>query len=151
MPVQLLMKDRFGLKYHFVQRSIPAYRLVIARNGSKLQRSSSAFNGLALSIGKNSERSLPAKGATMAQFADAMGNYIGRPVVDQTGLDGAFDFTLNWTPDDLANQSGSISDSSSKFPALLTAIREQLGLSLERGKAQVDVLVIEQAHKPTPN
>ena len=69
------------------------------------------------------------------------------PVVNHTGLTGIFNFSVNWTPDDLrAATEGSADD-----VTVYTAIREQLGLRLRVAKAPVQVLVIDRAEKPTEN
>jgi uncharacterized protein (TIGR03435 family) len=59
------------------------------------------------------------------------------PVVDKTGLQGAYDFTLSW--DENAG------------PDLATALQEQLGLRLESQKVPVSYFVIDSAQKPTGN
>ena len=80
---------------------------------------------------------------------------LDRPVVDQTGLAGRFDFTLTWTPDE--TQFGGLGvvppppDNAAAPPGLFTAIQEQLGLKLDASKAQVDVMVIDRAEKPSEN
>jgi uncharacterized protein (TIGR03435 family) len=81
---------------------------------------------------------------------------LDRPVVDQTGLTGKWDFTLNWTPDE--SQFGGMgikvpppSDKADAPPPLFTAIQEQLGLKLEATKAPVDVLAIDKVEKPSDN
>ena len=58
-------------------------------------------------------------------------------MVDKTGLDGEYDFTLNWDEDE--------------GPTLRTAVEEQLGLKLEPQKVPVSVFVIESARKPSAN
>ena len=65
------------------------------------------------------------------------------PVVNGTGLDGAFDFKLEWTLDG--------DKSANPGPSLFTAIQEQLGLRLRAQKAPVEVLVIDSAQKPSAN
>ena len=81
---------------------------------------------------------------SMARIARELSLFAGRPVQDQTGLAGSFDFQLTWTPDDDASL-----DSSG--PSLFVAIQEQLGLKLEARKGQVEILVIDQAEQPAEN
>jgi uncharacterized protein (TIGR03435 family) len=62
--------------------------------------------------------------------------------VDRTGLVGAFDIDLKWTPED-SNGTG---------PSVLTAVQEQLGLRLEPGKGAVETLIVDHAERtPTEN
>ena len=78
-----------------------------------------------------------------------------RPVVDQTGLEGRYDFTLKWTPDDEQfggrGGRGAQPDKADAPPDMFTAIQDQLGLKLTSTKIPVDVLVIDRAAKPSEN
>ena len=72
---------------------------------------------------------------------------LGRPVVNQTGLTGHFDFALDWVPDSYpANADAPLQGAS--FEA---AIREQLGLKLESTKAPVRTLIVDHVERPTEN
>jgi uncharacterized protein (TIGR03435 family) len=84
---------------------------------------------------------------------------ISRVVVDRTGLDGSFDFDLQWTPDRLP-QPGGVSPADEKLrlngvdidpngPSIFTALQEQLGLKLESTKGPVQVIVIDAVEQPT--
>ena len=90
-------------------------------------------------------------GVTMADFARNLGPFTGRPVVDKTGLTGAFDFDLSWTPE----QGPPGPDGGPPPPApgdgvsLYTAVQEQLGLKLQAQDGPVDVVVIDNASQPT--
>ena len=87
---------------------------------------------------------MKAPGVRMDTTASYLSLQLVSPVNDQTGLTGKYDFDLFWSmrPPD-ADDNG---------PDLVTAVREQLGLNLKRGKVPVNVLVIDHAEKtPTPN
>ena len=86
--------------------------------------------------------SLNAKAASMALLASFVGNRLGRVVVDKTGLTGAYDFTLQWAPDQATD---------SALPPLVTALKEQLGLRLESQKSPVQVFVIDRLERPVDN
>jgi len=154
--VQKLLADRFRLAFHRDKRELSVYAIVPARTGPKLTKSEGDPNGLP-SLLFRGLGVLPARNATMADFAGVMqGAVLDRPVVDQTGLVGRFDFTLTWTPDE--SQFGGLgvkvsppADNPDAPPGLFTAIEEQLGLRLNSTRAPVDVLVIDSADKPTPN
>ena len=93
----------------------------------------------------------------MGDFAEVMqSTMLDRPVVDQTGLSGRFDFQLKFTPDE--NQYGGLgirvpppADDATAPPDLFTAMQEQLGLKLIATKAPVDVIVIDKVSKPSEN
>lgn len=78
----------------------------------------------------------------MPELATNLANQLGRYVMDRTGLDGKYDFALNWSPDQTAD---------SNLPSLFTAIREQAGLRLQSAKGPMPVLVIDHIEKPTDN
>jgi uncharacterized protein (TIGR03435 family) len=79
-----------------------------------------------------------------------------RPVVDQTGLTGKFDFRLRWTADETQFSAvGGYKPPATEYPdappELFTAIQEQLGLKLVSAKNPVDVLVIDHIEEPSAN
>ena len=90
---------------------------------------------------------------TMQMFADALtssvnrnnlaSSPVNRVVVDQTGLQGYFDVSLEWTPDELSADSGGGS--------IFTALQEQLGLKLVPTRGSVDVLIIDHVEQPAPD
>jgi uncharacterized protein (TIGR03435 family) len=69
-------------------------------------------------------------------------------MVDQTGLSGSFDFTLEYMPESSGPQPA-ITDP--QGPSFQQALREQLGLKLQSTKAPIQVLVIDHVEKPDPN
>ena len=98
---------------------------------------------------------MTAVGVTLEQFVLSpfvswTGAAGGQPVVDRTGLKGAFDFTLKWTPDQLA-ASAAAKGAGGETPSFFTAIREQLGLLLVASKAPVEVIVIDHIEQPSAN
>jgi uncharacterized protein (TIGR03435 family) len=151
-----LLADRFKLTFHHDKADLSVYALVVGKNGSKLAKSQGDPNGLpALFFG--GVGILNVRNANMTDFSQVVETSIlDRPVVDQTGLVGRFDFTLKWTPDEaqfaaMGFGAPSPVDSTTAPPDLFTAMQEQLGLKLESTKAPVDVLVIDHVEKPSAN
>ena len=142
---QSLLADRFKLKVHFETREISGYTLVIAKNGPKLTPAKE---------GEASRLSLQdgAGGNQMIATATTLDRWVhspflsGRPVVDSTGLTGAYDFTLTWCLNELTGRL-----STSDAPSLFTAIQEQLGLKMAPAKVPVEVIVIDHIERPTDN
>jgi uncharacterized protein (TIGR03435 family) len=102
--------------------------------------------------GPNHTVLLGARNITIEQIADYLGSLgmFDRPIVDQTGLSGRFDFSIDW----LHERNGpSISDAQldGEGPTFLDALKEQLGMRLKSTKAQVTVLVIDNVDQPSPN
>jgi uncharacterized protein (TIGR03435 family) len=93
----------------------------------------------------------------MTDFANVMqGTVLDRPVVNQTGIPGRYDFVLRWTPDEfqfasLGARPPAPTGDPNAPPDIFTAFQEQLGLKLESSKAQAEVFVIDRAEKPSEN
>lgn len=89
----------------------------------------------------------------MSQLAKTLSGPVGRPVTDDTGIGGNFDFTLKWTPDDsepdwLAALPPEVRAQlppreAPTGPSIFTALQEQLGLKLEARKITIETLVID--------
>lgn len=137
--LQALFADRFHLKLHQETRTLPAYDLVLAKGGSKLQPSQS--NGKSVSVGRTY---FHGEGLTTYLIAEQLSHIAGRVVVDKTNLSGRYDPKLQWTSDDAPT-----TDSSA--PSFFTAVQEQLGLKLEPAKEPVPILIIDHVDLPTPN
>jgi uncharacterized protein (TIGR03435 family) len=76
----------------------------------------------------------------------------GRPIVDQTGLSGSWDFSLNWLPDrGGSSPAGPVQFPDADGPSLFEALKDQLGLKLEPTKASIPVLVIDHVEQPSAN
>ena len=88
-----------------------------------------------------------ARAMNMSTLSAALEAILDRPVIDRTGLSGEFDFDLTYTP----NVDGFPNGASSNAPGLPTALREQLGLRLESGRASVQVLVVDDVRQPAEN
>jgi uncharacterized protein (TIGR03435 family) len=73
--------------------------------------------------------------------------FIDRPVVDRTGLAGAYDFKIEATPQ--SRMTGD--DPDLKNISIFTAVQQQLGLKLESQKAMIEVLVVDHVEKPLAN
>jgi uncharacterized protein (TIGR03435 family) len=153
MMLQKMLADRFKLSFHRDKKELSVYAIVVAdKIGPKLAKSESNGNTIPALIFRGLGN-LPARNATMTEFANVMQSAVlDRPVVDQTGLSGRFDFTLIWTPDQSQFGGRGVpapTDDPNAPPGLFTAIQEQLGLKLDSTKAPVDVLVIDSVEHPT--
>jgi uncharacterized protein (TIGR03435 family) len=154
--LQKLLADRFKLTFHRDKRELSVYALQVGKTGSKLTKSAGDPNGLP-GLFFRGLGVLPATNATMADFAGTMQSVVlDRPVVDQTGISGRWDFTLTWTPDEFQFAGLGVkvtppADNAAAPPDLFNAIQEQLGLKLVATKAPVDVLVVDHVEKPSAN
>jgi uncharacterized protein (TIGR03435 family) len=103
---------------------------------------------------KNGQVLVGSRNTSMALLASSLTGIqdLGRPVVDETGLTGRFDFTIQWTPDanSLApHEENAAADASGS--TFLEALKEQLGLKLKPAKAPIEVPVIDHVDRPTEN
>jgi uncharacterized protein (TIGR03435 family) len=156
--------ERFGLKVHMEDRPVNAYTM-IATKQVKLQKADPQ-NRTNCKSGSGStpilNRLITCTNTNMAQFAtimpDMVSGYVKAPVKDATGLDGYYDFSVNFSGvglipggrfDPNANSENTDPNGSLTFPE---AMQKQLGLKLEMGKRPVPVLVIDHVEeKPTDN
>ena len=151
LRVQALLADRFKLSVHRTTKELPMFSLVIGKNGPKVQASTSTSadlisNGHHLSCHKGS----------MAYFCKVfLQSELGRFVVDKTGLQGEYDFTLDWASDigqrKAPGNPEEASTPGADGPSLFTALQEQLGLKLEPEKGPVEILVIDRAERASEN
>jgi uncharacterized protein (TIGR03435 family) len=136
--LQHLLEQRFHLKTHREQKEVPGYVLVLAKGEPKLQASKGANAG-----GQILPNGLQGRNMSVRGLASMLVIPTGRPIVDNTGIEGMYDFNLKYAP---AN------DPNSSLPDLFTALQEQLGLKLESQKVPVEMLVIDRVDRiPTEN
>jgi uncharacterized protein (TIGR03435 family) len=153
--LQTLLIERFKLAVHREKRSLPAYELVVASNGPVLRKSAPGSEMKVKSGTKSHEDLFQA--VSMAQFALYLGPPMtSRPVVDMTGLEGTFDFTLDLGRYMTDPETGKlVVDAIGRVDtegAIFRGLRDQLGLALRPGRTPVDVLVVDHVEKvPTEN
>ena len=153
--VQKLLTDRFQLKFHREKREMSAYVLTVGKAGPKMTKNEAAPNDLP-GFGFGPVGTLRVIRATMGDFTQFLqSNVLNRPVVDQTSLQGRWDFVLKWTPDETQFPGQGIklpaSDAADAPPPLFTAIQERLGMKLDAEKTPVEVLVIDHIDHPSAN
>ncbi|MGH9647380.1 MAG: M56 family metallopeptidase [Bryobacteraceae bacterium] len=166
LMLQALLAQRFNLRLHREQRQLPVFVMTVTKLGTRLKKAAepeiislpdgSSIKNRSLvwtpTLEPNGERSertvqMIVRDRTLQEVGDTLSMFVGRPVLDRTGLKGEFDFTLEYDKDPDANTpSGALGG-----PAMFTAFREQLGFKFEATKGPVDVLVIDHAEKPSAN
>lgn len=144
--LQSLLAERFGLKLHRETRNLPGFVLEIAKQGPRLQPAADAPRSM-----NNGHGHLEATGVTMGLFTEVLSRELGLPVIDRTGLSGAFDFRLVWNPDSPHTLELGTGASPDADVELFNSIQQQLGLTLKSRRMRVEVLVIDRAEKPSPN
>lgn len=150
-----LLETRFGLKFHKDKKEMSAYVLGVAKDGPRMTKSDADPNTphafFFTKLG-----SLTVRNATMEDVAQGFqGAVFDRPVVDHTGLQGHWNFSLKWTPDETQFQVFGVkitpNEAADAPPPIFTAIQEQIGLKLDAAKTMVDVMVLDHVEKPSEN
>jgi uncharacterized protein (TIGR03435 family) len=145
------VEERFKLVTHFETRNMKGYALVVVKGGPKVKRSIKEDLNMLTAIGSGRIRNYSVR---MDLFAGALEGLLrlelseGVPVVNETGLTGHYDVTVEFAP--LVDVGRLPRETNSSLPSLFTALEEQLGLRLIRREAiPVPVLVIDHVEYPT--
>jgi len=165
-----LLADRFKLVLRREKRDLPVYALVPARSdgrlGPQFHRSNdpdpdckgapqavsttpgAAEPGIPLPCGAEVYRPghLAARHMAVSAFVLNVSRWTDRIVVDRTGLEGKFDWDLQWIPEELT-----VDSTGTPGPSLSEALRDQAGFRLQRQRSSVDVLVVESVERPGPD
>lgn len=167
--LQALLEDRFQVKVHVESREGPVYALTVVKNNPNLRPT---IPGSCIPIDPTNLP--PAKpggpkycgtlggakrdganfifdwyGTTMAEFAGrTIAGFVDRPIIDKSGLTGQYDIHLEFAVDDPRLGPAPPDDPGT---SIFTALETQLGLKLSATKAPVDVIVVDQAEKPSAN
>jgi len=146
--VRSMLADRFQLKLSEQQKDLPVYALTVDRGGPKMKPSDSE-NGSMNSNQSGDKGTIQGTGIHAESIAQVLGGITDKPVVDETGLEGLFDFELKYTLDTSANAGESVAENAAA--SLFTAVREQLGLRLVARKGPVKTWTVLSAEKPGEN
>jgi len=145
LMLQTLLADRFHLQFHREMKEGSVYLLTVSNKELKLKPAKSTDDfpwvGRPGGGGAVSGTGIAGTNASMQLLATRLTGYLRRPVLDQTGLKGAFDFKFEYAADD--NQPDVIA-------SIFSSI-QGLGLKLEAAKGPVETLAIDHAEKPAEN
>jgi uncharacterized protein (TIGR03435 family) len=143
---QKLFAERFGLQLRHEKRDMSYFAITVAKGGVKIAKAKDGDDASPDQTGKgHGYMEMRYTANLLSDFALGMNYFTDRPVVDETGLPGRYDFTLKWMPNT------TVESSDSQVPGLVTAMQEQLGLKLEGKKGPVDVLAVQKVERPSEN
>jgi uncharacterized protein (TIGR03435 family) len=150
-----LLAQRFGLKFHEGKQQMSAYVLSVAKDGVKMTKTDGdEHSGGGFQFTKLGH--LIMRNQTMDDICHGFqGAVFDRPVVNHTGLQGRYNGTLTWTPDEtqfaVFNVKIVPDESPDAPPPIFTAIQQQIGLKLDAEKTAVDVMILDHVEKPSEN
>ncbi len=152
--LRALLNERFAVKFHREPKEFSIYAVRVVKAGPRLKP---AAGDTPTTVGPGvvypQRIVLPGRNASVADLASLLQRAIlDRPVVDQTGLTGRFDFDLEWAPDE-TQFGGDVGAAPATAPALplFEAIQQQLGLRLEPTRGMIATLVVDQVQRPSGN
>jgi uncharacterized protein (TIGR03435 family) len=159
--IQALLRDRMKFAFHREIRELPVYTLTVEKGGPKLEASKPSASGLQQSfIWATSTHdgvvTLTGERVDIPSFIRMLTLNSHRPVIDKTdGLTGKYDIKLSFVPED-----GQVEMPEGPRPLeapdplgqdLVSAVKDQLGLKLQPGKAPVEMIVIDHIERPSGN
>jgi uncharacterized protein (TIGR03435 family) len=143
--LQSLLADRFGLRLHREMKETPVYALVAGKNGSKMRELAP-------------DEQIPTFATRPPEMPTVKGNFYGlfsllrqyadRPVVDETGLNGRYEYP-NLGLSDFGQERRA--DPVGAQSTLMAAVQDKLGLELEPRKANMEIFVVDHVEPPSPN
>ena len=141
--LRTLLAERFKLAIHRETKLVPGYALVVAKGGLKAKFSDSEGSSM-----KEGSTRFTGTGVNMSQLITWAARLLRQPVVDETGLTGKYNVTLDYANPQLAVEPG---DPPSTLPSVFTALTEQAGLRLEGRKLPVEIIVVDHAERSSDN
>jgi uncharacterized protein (TIGR03435 family) len=148
LMARTLLADRFKLKFHHETRDAPVLILAPGKTAPKLFPPKEGEQHSLKIIPQTGDDQkvvsyrVVATRFSFAQLNQTFARQLERVIVNETGLEGDFDFTLDFTPDE--NRPNPLDPS-----LVISAMRDQLGLTLKSQKGPVDFLVIDRVEKVT--
>ncbi len=140
--MQSLLANRFAFRFHRETKQLTVYSLALAKGGPKMTEHTGAAGSSSNTSGGAATRTMKVTGMTMPMLAKRLERQVGRTVNDMTGLAGAYDFTLEWSPEQTSD---------STLPSIFTALQEQVGLKLDSAKGPVEIIVIDSVERASEN
>lgn len=148
LMTRALLADRFQLKLHHETRDAPVLILAPGKNAPKLfpPKEGEAHSLKIIPQAGDDQKVVSyrvvATRFSFAQLNQTFARQLERVIVNETGIQGDFNFTLDFTPDE--NRPNPLDPS-----LVISAMRDQLGLTLKAQKGPVDFLVIDGVEKVT--
>ena len=178
--LQNLLGERFKLAFHHERKEVAIYELTVGEKGPRMKESAPDATSPPQDpwsdhppfiMGKDGYPEFPAGqvglaggnghfrwtgvSLSMPEIARTLAYYLGRPVVDATGLKGKYDINMTWTIDlawvlesaGMRDRIPDLPDTGPSGPTFIHAVRDQLGLQLISKKGPGDIVVVDHVEK----
>ena len=150
LMLRSLLEERFKMAVHREKRELPVFAMRIVSGGPKFAAAADPDHR---TVGF-AEGGLKLQGYSMPALAEFLTRLppVGRPVLDETGLNGAFDMILKMSDLQPNAEPADMKRGIRDWNSIFTDVQTSLGIKLESRKSEIDVLVIDRAEKvPTEN
>lgn len=183
LMLQSLLADRFKLSVTHGNKEVAALALVPAKGGPKVTAvpapppqsgppsgppsvpgapgrggapPTPPVGGFMMSMGANGKANVSGKAVPITVLVNLLSQQLSKPVIDQTGLTGTYDITLEFTSDTGLGgmplpPGGGDAQTDAGGESIFTALQDQLGLKLDQTKTPVDTITIEHIEEPSEN
>jgi uncharacterized protein (TIGR03435 family) len=150
--LQTLLAERFKMRSHRVTAQAEGYGITVAKGGLKMKDSPAGTEPDTRPAASYVATTPPSTGvsevigsrATLKQLAAELSRTSGKPFWDQTGLTGIYDFSFRYSQEVSAGEP-------TGAPFLATALRQDLGLALQKQQGPVETLVVDSIQPPSEN
>jgi bla regulator protein blaR1 len=155
--LQTLLSERFQLKFHRETKELSAYDLVLGNRTPKLKPSEPDVESK-MTLSANRLRMVYTN-VSISELVLRIGAQFDRPLFDRTGLQGGYDFALEYMPS-LAGSDPMSPEAAAAFanlypadeaPPLTVALQQQPGLKVVSAKERVEILTIDHVERPSAN
>ena len=157
LMMRAMLADRFHLQLHTETRQRPIFKLEVAKGGIKIKEvDPPVFPAKEAPVGAAMQNDggirMVANKSTMAGLARALAIVMDRPVVDETGLKGYYDFDVRWSGPEAAGQAPDTQFGGAELIGLLISnLQNQFGLHLASATGPVEYWVVDHVEPPTDN
>jgi len=153
--LQSLLSDRFKLQLHRQSQVQSIYELTVQKTAPKFIESPKGSEEAPFMLPRTDDSQVHGyttefHNFTMARFSAILSNYMDRPVIDLTRLDGTYNFTLQLEGIKLPDK-GTGTPESWSSSSIFSDIQTQLGLKLQAAKAPVEYLIVDHSELPSEN
>ena len=152
-----LLAERFNLFVHRQPRTMPVDIIIVTPGmNPRLTAATTRCEPARPPCMRRAFGRISGQGVTMGDLIASLSLATDRVVIDETGLTARYDFSLEYTPDAVALMDPAAARAEfpridQAGPALKTALREQLGLTLRTEDRPVEVIVVDRLERPGPN